>query len=132
MWIIQYLPQWIFSLLFFIGIAGFLITKTVKILPYKELVLYSSIALVFLGTYMTGAKSNNDAWLEKVAELERQVLLLDPKSQQVNSSTDKTLVQQKQVLKDNTKTIVQYIDREVHSTCELPQEALTAHNKAAK
>lgn len=132
MWLIQYLPQWIFSLLFFVGIAGFLVTKTVRILPYRELVLYTSIALVFLGTYMTGAKSNNDAWLEKVAILERQVLELKPKSDQANSVIDKSLVQQKQTNRDNTRTIIEYVNREVHSDCTLPDEAISAHNKAAK
>lgn len=132
MWLVQFVPSWIFSLLFFLGIAGFLMTKTVKILPYKELILYISISLVFIGTYYTGAKSNNDTWLEKVAQLEHKVLELAPKSQQTNTLLDKTLVQQKQTTKDNTKTIIEYIDREVHSTCELPQEVLQAHNKAAK
>lgn len=81
---------------------------------------------------MTGAKSNNDAWLEKVAQLERQVLELKPKSQQANSAIDKTLVQQKQMTKDTTRTIVEYVTREVHADCVLPEAALTAHNKAAK
>ena len=129
------MPAWIFSLLFFLGIAGFLVTKTVKILPYRQLVLYASIATIFLSTYLTGAKSNNDAWLEKVAVLEKQVLELAPKSQQVNTDIDKTLVKQNQQLKDKTTSIVQYIDREVvkyDSSCILPQEVLDAHNKAAK
>ena len=132
MWIIQFMPAWVFSLLFFIGIAGFLVTKTIKILPNKQLIMYASIGLIFLGTYMTGAKSNNDAWLEKVAILEKKVLELAPKSQKVNSNIDAKLVEQKQATKDNTKTIIEYIDREVKTTCELPQEIVNAHNKAVK
>jgi accessory gene regulator protein AgrB len=129
------MPSWIFSLLFFLGIAGFLVTKTVKILPYKQLVLYASIATIFLATYMTGAKSNNDAWLAKVAILEKQILELAPKSQQVNTDIDKDLVKQKQQSKDKTTSIIQYVDREVtkyDSTCIIPSSVLEAHNKAAK
>ena len=129
------MPAWIFSLLFFLGIAGFLITKTVKILPYRQLAQYVSIAVIFLATYMTGAKSNNDAWLAKVAVLEKQVLELAPKSQQANTDIDKNLVKQKQQSKDTTTSIIQYVDREVvkyDSGCVLPQSVLEAHNKAAK
>lgn len=129
------MPAWIFSLLFFLGIAGFLVTKTVKILPYRQLVLYASIATIFMSTYLTGAKSNNDAWLAKVAVLEKRALELAPKSQQVNTDIDKDLVKQKQQTKDKTTSIVQYIEREVvkyDSTCVIPQEVLDAHNKAAK
>ena len=84
---------------------------------------------------MTGAKSNNDAWLAKVAVLEKQVLELAPKSQQANTDIDKNLVKQKQQSKDTTTSIIQYVDREVvkyDSGCVLPQSVLEAHNKAAK
>lgn len=135
MWILNFVPHWIFSLLFFLGIAGFLVTKTIKLLPYRELVQYTSIALVFFSTYMVGAQSNDDAWKEKVQKLEQKTLLLENKSQQANTDIATTLTQKQQKTQQSTKTIIEYVDREIvkyDSTCVIPREVLDAHNKAAK
>jgi hypothetical protein len=135
MWILNFVPHWIFSLLFFLGIAGFLVTKTVKLLPYRELTQYASVALIFFSTYMVGAQSNDDAWRTKVQKLEQKAELLETKSEQANTNIATTLTQKQQKTQQSTKTIVEYVDREIvkyDPTCVVPKEVLDAHNKAAK
>ena len=38
MWILQFLPNWIFYALFFCGIAALLVTHFIKILPQAKLI----------------------------------------------------------------------------------------------
>lgn len=135
MWILKFLPSWIFSLMFFLGIMGYLVTKTVKILPQAKLIQYASIGLVFFGTYMSGAISDNDAWLKKVAELEKKVLVLEAEAAKVNTDVVRDIATKKEQRIETKQQLIQYIDREVvkyDETCKVPKEVVDALNKAAK
>jgi hypothetical protein len=57
MWILQFLPNWLFFVLFFACLAAFLTVKFVKFLPHRELVQAASIALALFAIFMIGAIS---------------------------------------------------------------------------
>lgn len=121
--------------MFFLGIAGYLVTKTVKVLPQAKLIQYASIGLVFFGTYMSGAISDNDAWLKKVTELEKKVLVLEAEAARVNTDTVRDLATKKEQRIETKQQLIQYIDREVikyDETCKVPKEVIDTLNKAAK
>jgi len=84
---------------------------------------------------MSGAISNEEAWLAKVKDLEVKVAEAEAKSQQVNVQVVEKVVTKTQVVRERGKDIVQYVDREVvkyDSKCEIPKEAVTAVNQAAE
>lgn len=84
---------------------------------------------------MSGAISNEEAWLAKVKELEVKVAQAEAKSQEVNVQVVEKVVTKTQVVRERGKDIVQYVDREVvkyDSKCEIPKEAVTAVNSAAE
>ncbi len=88
-----------------------------------------------IGVYMSGAISNEEAWLAKVKDLEVKVAEAEAKSQQVNVQVVEKVVTKTQVVRERGKDIVQYVDREVvkyDSKCEIPKEAVTAVNQAAE
>lgn len=135
MWILQFLPNWIFYLLLSAGIVTFLVTKFVTILPQAKLIQAASIAAVIISTYMIGAISNNDAWLARVRELETKVAEAEAKSATTNTDIIEKTVIKTQVVRERGQDIVKYIDREVvkyDTTCVIPQEFVQAHNKAAE
>lgn len=135
MWLLKFFPSWIFSLMFFLGIIGYLVTKTAKFLPYQKVIQYTSIGLLFFGTYMSGAISDNDAWLKKVAELEKKVLMLEAKSANVNTKITKDILDHKLQRTEKSQEIIKYVDREVvkyDESCVIPPEVVKALNKAAK
>lgn len=104
-------------------------------MPNRLLIQYAAIGLVFLSTYMVGAQSNDDAWREKVQKLEQKAELLESKSTHTNTDIANIVTQKQQQTRETTKTIVEYVDREVAKydpTCIVPREVLDAHNKAAK
>ena len=135
MWILQFLPNWIFYVLCFAGIAAFLVTKFVKILPNARLIQAASVVVVLFSIYMIGAISNNDAWLARVKEMEAKVAEAEAKSATANTDIVEKTVVKTQVIRERGQDIVKYVDREVvkyDTTCIIPKEFVAAHNKAAE
>ena len=135
MWILQFLPNWIFYVLCFAGIAAFLVTKFVKILPNAQLIQAASVAVVLFSIYMIGAISNNDAWLAKIKDLEVKVAEAEAKSATANSEIVEKIVTKTQVVKQRGQDIVKYVDREVvkfDANCVIPKDFVVVHNQAAE
>lgn len=135
MWILQFLPNWLFTVLFFCGIVLFIITKTVKILPQAKLIQAASLVVILFSTYMIGAISNNDAWLARVKDLEVKVAEAEAKSAASNTEIVQKTVTKTQVIRERGQDIVKYVDREVvkyDTNCVIPKEFVQAHNKAAE
>jgi hypothetical protein len=135
MWLVQFFPGWVFSLIFFVGIITFLVTKTVSFLPQAKLIQGFAIVLVFFGTYMTGATSNNDTWKKRTQELQLQISELETRAQTTNTKIVTKTLTKREIVREQGQEIVKYVDREIvkyDNTCVLPHEVVEAHNKAAK
>ena len=140
MWILKWLPDWIFYAIFLAGLIGFALTYLFKYIPVpfifvyrKPIQIFSVLAIIF-GTFMSGAIYDNQAWLDRVKEMEAKVAKAEEESkaanEKINDKTEKVRekIVQKQVL------VKQYIDREVtkyDNTCVIPKEFVEIHNKAA-
>ena len=135
MWLLQFLPDWIFTIILFMGIITYLVTKTVSFLPQAKLIQAISIILVVFGTYMVGAISNNNAWKKRVQELQVKGAEAEAKSATTNTEIVQKTVTKTQIVRERGRDIVQYVDREVikyDNTCVVPKEFVTVHNKAAE
>jgi len=135
MWILQFLPNWLFYLLLFAGVIGFLVAHFVKVLPQVELVQVASAVAVIFSCYMIGAIANNDAWLARVKELEAKVAAAEAQSATLNTELAEKTVVKTQVIKQRGQDIIKYVDREVikyDTTCVIPKEFILVHNKAAE
>jgi hypothetical protein len=135
MWILQFLPNWIFYILLLASIAAFLVTKFLTILPQAKLVQAASVAVVVFSIYMIGAISNNDAWLARVRELETKVAQAEAQSAVLNTELLEKTVTKTKVIKERGQDIVKHVDREVvkyDANCVIPKEFVTVHNKAAE
>ena len=135
MWILQFLPNWIFYLLLLTGVVALLVTHFVKVLPNAQLIKLASVATVIVSIYMIGAISNNDAWVAKIKDLEVKVAEAEAKSATANTDIVEKIVTKTQVIKQRGQDIVRYVDREVvkyDTTCVIPKEFVVIHNKAAE
>ena len=140
MWILKWLPDWIFYAIFLVGLIGYAVTYLFKYIPIpfifvyrKPIQIFSVLAIIF-GTFMSGAIYDNQAQLDRVKEMEAKVAKAEQEAkdanEKINDKTEKVRekIVQKQVL------VKQYIDREVtkyDNTCVIPKEFVEAHNKAA-
>jgi hypothetical protein len=139
MWILKWLPFWIFYAMFFVGIIGFLATYLIRFIPIPAIYMYKtpiqicSVILITIGVYMSGAISNEEAWLARVAELEVKVAQAEVKSAQENTKIVEKIIYKDRFVKEKGDTIIKYVDKEIvkyDNQCKIPQEFIKALNDA--
>lgn len=143
MWILKWLPDWIFYAILLAGVAGYLVTHLLKYIPipipfiymYKTPVQLVSICLIAIGTYMSGAIHDNKAWQSRVDEMQTKVAKAEQQSKEANNKIDSKTQQQKTKIVEKQVVVKQYIDREVakyNDQCVIPKEFVKAHNDSAE
>ena len=145
MWIINFLPDWIFHTIFAIGllgtIAGFLLGFIPFIKKYVLVIQVCSILILVLGVFLEGAMTDNKEWVARVKEMEAKVAAAEAKSQKVNVEIIEKVVKKTEYIKLRGQEIIKYVDRDIvkydtrfapGGQCEIPKEFITLHNKAAE
>lgn len=77
----------------------------------------------------------NNWWKAKAAKLEQQVVELEQRSSETNTVIKNKLITKTEIVRVRGNDVIQYVDREVakiNATCEVPQEFIQAHNRAAE
>lgn len=75
MWLLKFLPDWIFYTILLSGFVGLVTSKFVPIY-YRTAVQSLSVGLLVVGIFMAGAIHDNAAWQERVNDLEKKSLKL--------------------------------------------------------
>ena len=145
MWLLNWLPNWIFYGIFFAGLLGLLATYVMKFIPfvyvYRTPIQAVSVLAIVIGTYMSGAISNEEAWQAKVKEMEAKVAAAEIESQKENVKIVEKIVKKTEYITRRGQDIIQYVDREIvkydtkfaaGGVCEIPQEFIKAINTAAE
>jgi hypothetical protein len=130
-----------------VGLLGLAATYLLRFIPLPAIYIYKtpiqliSVALIAIGTFMSGAIHNEEAWLERVKELEAKVEAAQVESVKENIKIETKVVTKTQVVKQRGEDIVKYIDKEIikydtkflpGGECEIPKEFIEAHNRAAE
>jgi hypothetical protein len=141
MWILKWLPDWFFYVTLLAGVIGYLATYLIKYIPvpfvymYKTPIQLGSIAAIVIGTFMTGAIYDNNAWLDRVHEMEAKVAKAEQESKEANTKIDNKTQETKTKIVEKQVLIKQYVDREVtkyDNQCIIPKEFIKALNDAAE
>ena len=133
MWILNWLPDWLFYSMFFAGVLALVIGKmlaTARLYAYP-----AGVALIILGTWYSGGIAKDHEWKARVAEVEAKLALAQQASAQVNEKIITKVITKNQIIKLRGDDVVKYIDKEVvkyDNTCKIPLEVITVHNMAAK
>ena len=145
MWIISFLPDWIFHALLAVGVigtvAGFVLGMIPGIKTYIIPVRVISLIVLSLALYLEGAMADYAAWEARVKEMEAKVAAAEVKSVKENTKIVTKVITKTQVIKTRGADIVKYVDREVvkydtkfapGGECEIPKEFIKAINDAAE
>ena len=138
MWILNWLPDWIFHLVVIIGLLGLLGSFFFGFIPffgrYALPIKIVSIILLLVGVWFEGGISNNNAWLEKVHALEKKVAEAEVKSANANTKLTSAIAEKnKEIasvqasLKNKIKQFTSIMDSE----CKVPEQAISVLNEAA-
>jgi len=140
MWLLKLLPDWFFYFILLAGLVGYLATYLLRYIPiptiymYKTPIQLGSIALIVIGTFMTGAIHDNNAWLDRVHEMEAKVAKAEEESKQANAAIDAKVEEETAKIKEKRVVLKEYITKEIvkyDSTCTIPKEFVDVINKAA-
>lgn len=143
MWILHFLPDSIIvafcNILLLLGIAAVvagLFAHRIPViwqyqLPFKVL----GIALLAVGVYFRGGYAVEQQWRERVAEVEARLKVAESRSVEENTRIETRYVDRVKVIQQQGQEVIRYINNEVvkyDNTCVIPQEFVTAHNRAAE
>ena len=139
MWILKWLPDWIFYVTLIVGVLGFLSTYLLRYIPIPQIFMYKtpiqlvSVFFIVLGTFMSGAIYDNHAWLDRVKEMEEKVAKAEQESKEANDRINEQVEEVKEKIVDKQVILKPYVDREVvkyDSSCTIPKEFIDVYNKA--
>jgi outer membrane murein-binding lipoprotein Lpp len=143
MWLLNFLPDWILYALAVGSLIIFVIVRSLTLIPilYRSPIQLLSAAIFVFTIYLIGGVSNQQAWEQRVKEMEAKVAAAEQQSKQVNTKIQTKVVEKIQIVRQRGDDIIKYVDKEVvkyddkfapGTQCELPKEFIGALNKAAE
>ena len=144
MWLMDFLPNWIFHTVLIVGVLGLISSFVLNFIPsfrlYHLPIQVFSVLLIAVGVWFQGAMSNQAEWEAKVAEMQVKVAEAEAKSQEENVKIITKTVKKLELVRTKGQDIINYVDREVVKdrevikfveNCPIPQIIINAHNAAA-
>ena len=140
MWLLNWLPDWIFYAIGLIGLVGLFATYLLKFIPIPAVYMYKtpiqlvSVLLIAFATYMSGGIANEEKWNARVKEVEAKVAAAQVESGKQNVKIVEKVVKKTEYITKKGNDVIQYVDREItkyDSGCVIPKEFVEVHNKAA-
>ena len=139
MWLLNWLPDWIFYAVGLIGLVGLFSTYLLRFIPIPAIYMYKtpiqlvSIVLIGFATYMSGGIANEAKWNARVKEVEAKVAAAEVESAKQNVKIVEKVVKKTEYITRKGNDVIQYVDREIvkyDSSCVIPKEFVKAHNDA--
>jgi outer membrane murein-binding lipoprotein Lpp len=139
MWILDFLPGWIFTLITLAGAGAYLVTEVLGKVPFiaqylRAIRAGAIIALVF-GVYMMGGSANQEKWEARVKELEAKVAIAEEQSKTANAKLDAKMKEKVKVIKEKEYIIqekIVQIKEKIDAMCDIPAEAINLLNESAE
>ena len=138
MWILKWLPDFVFHLIFVAGLLGLGASFVLKFFPfvtqYRVVIQVAASIMIAIGLYMEGAISDNTAWIERVHALEKQVAVAEAKSADANTQlVSKLASKQKEIsaTQANAHSRVQQAAASIDAVCPVPATVIGILNDAA-
>ena len=149
MFILHLLPDtvilWFCNGLLLVGIALTVIAFFIQSIPfinqYRIPAQLLGIALLVVSVYFRGGYAIEQEWRDKVAQVQLKVAAAEQLSKEENIKIVEKVVEKTKIVRTRSTDIIKYVDREVikydvkfapGGVCEIPQEFITAYNRAAE
>jgi hypothetical protein len=139
MWIVNFLPDFVFHILLLAGLIGLAASFVLDSIPFvstnaKAIQLASALALA-IALFFEGAISDNASWQARVKELELKVAKAETQSAEANgrlskaiAAKDKEIALAQAELKNRIRAGVAAMD----AVCKIPSDVVAILNDAAR
>lgn len=145
MWILHFLPDgflhFVVNAVLLAGVVGcvlffFVINRLLRwvpaLAPYYTIGQVVSAVLLTAGVYLSGGLATEDAWRERVAQVEAELEEAKKEAGKVTTVVQEKVVYRNRVIKEQGQTLVQRVEVMKEADCRVPQEAIDVHNEAAR
>jgi ABC-type Na+ efflux pump permease subunit len=139
MWILDFLPGWIFTLITLAGAGAYLVTEVLGNIPfvaqYLRAIRAGAIVALVFGVYMMGGSANQEKWEARVKELEAKVAVAEEQSKTANAKLDAKMKEKAKVIKEKEYIIQEKLVKikdTIDAMCTIPTEAVKLLNEAAE
>lgn len=138
MWLLSFLPDWLFYAVAFFSFIALLLASFVKSIPiigkYAIPIQAISFIVLVISVFLCGGLSNEASWQLKVAKANVEIAELKVKEEKVTTKIVTKYIDRIQVVKEKGNEIIKYVDviKESDSKCELPNSFVVLHDAAAK
>ena len=137
MWILSFLPTWIYYAIVVMGILGVIASYVLSMVPlvnqYKIPLQVVSIVVIAFGVFIIGGVENELAWQAKVKELEAQVAVATAKSNETNTVVQQKVITKIQIVKQQVEVVKREIEVQkeyINTDCKVSPTAIDLYNKA--
>jgi hypothetical protein len=140
MWLLDYLPFWVFHLIVLVGIGGILASKVLTFIPlmniYKAPIQIAGAVLLIIGLYMEGGISNQEKWEARVAEAKLEMAKKEVASADATVKVVTKYVTVDRIVKENgdaiVKEIPKFISKDADAQCVVPNGFVVLHDSASR
>jgi|APCry1669188970_1035186.scaffolds.fasta_scaffold13052_4 hypothetical protein len=139
MFILQFIPDFVFHLILLAGLLGLAASFVLSYIPfisqYRLPIQIAASILIVIGVYMEGAISNNAEWEARVAELKLQVAKAEADSANANTKLTEALANNQAkitVTQETTKKAIQKSATVINQTCKINDISIKLYNQAVK
>jgi hypothetical protein len=140
MWLLSFVPDFIFHI---IAIVGILLTigaiafgQIPFIGTYNIPINIIGVVLIIFGFYMEGGISNQEKWEAKVAELKLEMAKKETASAEVTTKVITKYVTKIEVVKEKGNEIIKqvpvYITKDADAKCDVPTGFVVLHDSASR
>lgn len=137
MWIIDFLPSWLFYATLVMGVVGIGLSYFLGAIPiinkYKLPLQIVSIFIAVISVWYIGGNTVEEKWLARVKELELKVAEAEVKSGKVNTVIQQKVVTKIKVVKEKVEVVKREIQIQkeiINADCKLSETAIDLYNKA--
>ena len=139
MWILKFLPDFVFHLIFIAGLLGLGASFVLKFIPfvtqYRVVIQVAASICIAVGLYMEGGISDNAAWEARVADLKLQVAKAEAQSADANQRLATKVADQKAAIaavQADAHARIKQSAAAMDAVCQVPANVVSILNDAAQ
>ena len=139
MWLLNWLPDWIFYFILFAGVAGLIVSFFIKFIPvvntYKVPLQLLSIVLTVAGVWFAGGIAKDKEYRAEIEAAKKRAEIAEQKAKDATARVEYVFQDKIKVVKE-TQVIVQEKIRDlsvqIDGQCKVIPEVIDIHNQAAR
>ena len=140
MWILDWLPFWVFHLLVVAGFVGLAASLVLKFIPfistYRLPIQVTSIVILVFGVYMEGGIATQEKWEARVADVKLEMAKKETASAEATVQVVTKYINKVQIVKEKGNEIIKqvpvYITKDADTKCDVPTGFVMLHDSASR